>query len=111
MTSSIVRTRSSSHVASVGVLAMVGVTVGSMRSMIPASSIRRKASSALVAPAAAAMVSAAMPRKTAGSGCTTARLSSHGSRGRTQVIAFGETPFCSSHTQVSVAVLPAPTMT
>ena len=88
MTSSIVRTRSSSHVASVGVLAMVGVTAGSMRSMIPASSILTKASSGSAASAAAAMVSAAMPRKIAGSGCTTARLSSQGSRGRTHVIAM-----------------------
>ena len=73
--------------------------------------MRKKTSSGLVAFAAAIMVSAAMPRNTAGSGCTTARLSSHGSRGRTQVMALGETPFCRSQTHVSVAVLPAPTMT
>ncbi|MFB8145152.1 hypothetical protein ACFC1W_00240 [Microbacterium sp. NPDC056003] len=110
-TSSMVRTRASSHAASVGVLAMVGSTVGSMRSMMPASSSRRNTSSGVVAAAAAAIVSAAIARKTAGSGWTNARLSIHGSRARTQVIALGSTPCCSSHAHVSVPVLPAPTTT
>ena len=57
------------------------------------------------------MMSAAIPRNTAGSGWTTARLSIHGSRGRTQQIASGSTPLPSSQTQASVAVLPDPTTT
>ena len=57
------------------------------------------------------MVSAAIPMKTAGFGWTTARLSIHGSRGRTQQIAPGSTPLSSSQTHASVAVLPAPTIT
>ena len=57
------------------------------------------------------MMSATMPRNTAGSGCTTARLSIHGSRGLTQQIASGSTPRASSQTQASVAVLPDPTIT
>ena len=52
-----------------------------------------------------------MPMNTAGSGWITARLSIHGSRGRTQQIESGSTPLCSSQTQASVAVLPAPTIT
>ena len=52
-----------------------------------------------------------MPRKTAGSGCTTARSSIHGSRGRTQQIASGSVPRASSQTIASVAVLPEPTTT
>ncbi len=92
-------------------MAIVGVTERSIRIMIPASSRRRNRSSGVVAAAAAAMVSAAMPTNTAGSGCTTARSSIHGSRGRTQRIAPGSTPWPSSHTQASVAVLPEPTTT
>ncbi len=57
------------------------------------------------------MTSAAIPMNTAGSGWTTARFNIHGSRGRTQRIESGSTPFASSHTQASVAVLPEPTMT
>ena len=56
-------------------------------------------------------MSAAMPRNTAGSGCTTARLSIQGSRGRTQQMRSGSTPRASSQMQASVAVLPDPTMT
>ncbi len=97
--------------AIVGALAMVGVTARSMRSMTPRSSRPRKRSSGEVASAAAAIVSAAMPRKTAGSGCTTARLNIQGSRGRIQQIASGSTPFCSSQMQASVAVFPDPTIT
>ena len=52
-----------------------------------------------------------MPRKTAGSGWTTARFIIHGSRGRTQQIASGSTPRESSQMQASVAVLPDPTTT
>ena len=52
-----------------------------------------------------------MSRKIAGSGWMSARLSIHGSRGRTQQIASGSTPRSSSHTQASVAVLPEPTTT
>ena len=52
-----------------------------------------------------------MPWYTAGSGCTTARLSIQGSRGRTQQIASGSTPRPSSQTMASVAVLPDPTTT
>src|SRR6476469_1846686 len=46
-----------------------------------------------------------------GSGWISARLSIHGSRGRTQQIAPGSTPCPSSHTHASVAVLPEPTTT
>ena len=106
-----VRSRSSSHWASVGVFAMVGVTDRSMRSITPASSRRRNRSSGDAAAAAACTVSAAMPMKTAGSGWTTARLSIHGSRGRTQQIASGSTPLSSSQMHASVAVLPEPTIT
>ena len=56
-------------------------------------------------------MSATMPVNTAGSGWTTARLSIHGSRGRTQQIASGSTPLPSSQTHASVAVLPDPTTT
>ena len=56
-------------------------------------------------------MSAIMPRKIAGSGWIRARLSIHGSRGRTQQIAPGSTPRDSSQMQASVAVLPDPTMT
>ncbi len=52
-----------------------------------------------------------MPMKIAGSGWTTARLSIHGSRGRTQQMASGSTPRSSSQMQASVAVLPEPTIT
>ena len=52
-----------------------------------------------------------MPRKTAGSGWTKARLSIQGSRGLTQQIASGSTPRASSQTHASVAVLPDPTIT
>lgn len=52
-----------------------------------------------------------MPRNTAASGCTTARSSIHGSRGRTQQIRSGAVPRPSSHTTVSVAVFPDPTTT
>ena len=92
-------------------MAIVGMTVRSMRSMMPASSSRRNRSSSEVASAAACIVSAAMPRKIAGSGWTTARLIIHGSRGRTQQIASGSTPRASSQMQASVAVLPDPTTT
>ena len=57
------------------------------------------------------MMSAAMPMKTAGFGWTTARLSIHGSRGRTQQIAPGSTPLSSSQMHASVAVFPEPTIT
>ena len=46
-----------------------------------------------------------------GSGWISARLSIHGSRGRTQQIASGSTPRLSSQTMVSVAVLPEPATT
>ena len=82
-----------------------------MRTMMPAASIRRNRFSGEVAAAAASMMLAAMPRNTAGSGCTTARLSIQGSRGRTQQIAAASTPWASSHRQASVAVLPEPTTT
>ena len=94
-----------------GVLAMVGVTERSMRSMIPASSMLKNISSGDAAPAAISRVSAAMPMKTAGFGWTTARLSIHGSRGRTQQMASGSTPRWSSQMQASVAVLPEPAIT
>ena len=55
--------------ARVGALAIIGTTVGS-RIMIPASSSRRNRSSSEAACSAATMVSAAMPRKITGSGCT-----------------------------------------
>ncbi len=57
------------------------------------------------------MVSAANPSAIAGSGWTQARFSIHGSRGRTQTIRSGCTPFASSHTIPSVAVFPDPTIT
>ena len=110
-TRSIVRSRSSSHWASVGVFAIVGVTDRSMRSITPASSSWKNTSSGVEAAAAASMMSAAVPRNTAGSGWTTARLSIHGSRGRTQQMASGSTPLSSSQMQASVAVLPEPTIT
>ena len=105
------RRRSSSQRARVGVFAIVGVTEGSMRSITPAASMRRKRSSGEEASRAASIVSAAIPMNTAGSGWTTARSSIHGSRGRTQQIESGSTPFSSSQTQASVAVFPDPTMT
>ena len=46
-----------------------------------------------------------------GFGWISARLSIHGSRGRTQQIAPGSTPRASSQMQASVAVLPEPTTT
>ena len=95
-TFSIVRSWSSSQVASVGVLAIVGVTERSMRSITPASSMPRNISSGVAAPAAISRMFAAMPMKTAGFGWTMARLSIHGSRGRTQQIASGSTPRSSS---------------
>ena len=52
-----------------------------------------------------------MPMKIAGFGWTTARLSIHGSRGRTQQMASGSTPRSSSQMHASVAVLPEPTTT
>ena len=110
-TSSTVRSRSSSQVARVGALAIVGSTPRSMRSMTPRSSSRRNSSSSDADAAADSMTSAAMPRKIAGSGWTSARLSIHGSRGRTQQIASGSTPRPSSQTHASVAVLPDPTTT
>ena len=90
---------------------MVGVTDRSMRSITPASSRRENMSSGDAAETAACMVSAAIPMKTAGSGWTTARLSIHGSRGRTQQIAFGSTPLSSSQMHASVAVFPEPAIT
>ena len=48
---------------------------------------------------------------TTGSGWTTARLSIHGSRGRTQTMRSGATPLASSQTMPSVAVFPEPTIT
>ena len=90
---------------------MVGVTDRSMRSITPASSRRQNKSSGDAALAAASTVSAAMPMKTAGSGWITARLSIHGSRGRTQQIAPGSTPLSSSQMHASVAVFPEPTIT
>ena len=83
----------------------------SIRSITPAASRRRNRSSSDSAAAAAAMVSAASPSATTGSGWTTARLSIHGSRGRTQTMRSGGTPLASSHTIPSVAVLPEPTIT
>ena len=77
-----------------------------MRSITPRSSRSRNRSSGVAARAAASMMSAAIPRKTTGSGCSTARLNIQGSRGRTQQIASGSTPLPSSQTQASVAVLP-----
>ena len=68
-------------------------------------------SSGDAAPAAISRMSAAMPMKIAGSGWTTARLSIHGSRGRTQQMASGSTPRSSSQMHASVAVLPEPTIT
>ena len=82
-----------------------------MRSITPASSMRRNASSSEDDVATLCMMSAASPKKIAGSGCTRARLSIHGSRGRTQQIASGSTPRPRSQTIASVAVLPDPTMT
>ena len=82
-----------------------------MRSITPASSSRRNRSSGDEAAAAACTVSAARPRKVAGSGCTTARFSIQGSRGRTQRIASGSTPLSSSQMHASVAVLPDPAIT
>lgn len=57
------------------------------------------------------MASAAIPWNTAGFGWTSARLSIHGSRGRTQQITPGSTPLSSNQMHASVAVLPDPTMT
>ncbi len=105
------RSWSSSQRASVGVLAIVGSTDRSMRSRTPASSSRRNRSSRVVASAAACIVLATRPRNTGGSGWTRARLSIHGSRGRTQQIAPGSTPWASSQTHASVAVFPDPTTT
>ncbi len=110
-TRSMLRNRSSSHWASVGVFAIVGVKERSMRSITPAASRRRNRSSGHEATDAASMMSAAIPVNTVGLGWTTARLSIHGSRGRTQQIDPGSTPRPSSHTQVSVAVFPDPTIT
>ncbi len=56
------RSRSSSHRPSVGALAIVGVTDGSIRSMIPASSSCPKSSGSDLASAARRIVSATMPR-------------------------------------------------
>ena len=97
--------------ASVGVFAIVGMTERSMRSMMPASSSRRKRSVKDAAPTAASIVSAAMPRNTAGSGWTTARLSIQGSRGLIQQMASASTPWARSQMHASVAVLPEPTIT
>ena len=94
-----------------GALAVVGITVRSMRSMMPASSRRRNRSSSEVDSAPACIVSAAMRVKIAGSGWTTARFIIHGSRGRTQQIASGSTPRESSQMHASVAVFPEPTTT
>ena len=110
-TCSTVRSSSSSHSPSVGVLAIVGTTPSSIRSITPAASSRRNRSSSDPASAAAAIVSAESPSATTGSGWTTARFSIHGSRGRTHVIASGATPLRSNHTIPSVAVLPDPTIT
>ena len=98
--------------ASVGVLAIVGVTDRSMRSMMPASSSRRNRSSRDVA-AVCRLHACRRPcrGRPPGSGWITARLNIHGSRGRTQQIASGSTPRPSSQTQASVAVLPEPTTT
>ena len=82
-----------------------------MRSITPAASIRRNMSSRDDARAAASQTSAPMPRNTAGSGWTTARLNIQGSRGRTHRIASGSTSRWSSQTIASVAVLPDPTTT
>lgn len=68
-------------------------------------------SSSDVASDAATIVSAASSVDTTGSGCTNARLSIHGSRGRTQRIRAGSTPLRNSQTMASVAVLPEPTIT
>jgi hypothetical protein len=57
------------------------------------------------------MVSAARPIATTGSGCTSARLSIQGSRGRTQTMRSGSTPLSCNHTIASVAVLPDPVIT
>src|SRR3712207_6106250 len=46
--------------------------------------------------------------KNSGAGWVVTRLISQESRGTTQVIASGSAPDCTSHTQVSMAVLPAP---
>jgi hypothetical protein len=97
------------HWASVGVFAIVGVTDRSMRSITPASSRRQNKSSGDAAWAAAWTVSAAMPMNTAGSGWIIARLSIHGSLGRTQQIAPGSTPLSSSQMHASVAVFPEST--
>ena len=83
----------------------------SIRSITPAASSRRNRSGSDAAAAAASTMSATMPVKTAGSGWTMARLSIHGSRGRTQQMRSGSTPLPSSQTQASVAVLPEPTTT
>ena len=110
-TRSIVRSRVSSHWASVGTFAIVGVTDRSIRSITPASSSKKNTWSGDVAAAAASMMSAAVLRNTAGSGWTTALLSIHGSRGRTQQIAPGSTPLSSSQMHASVAVFPEPAIT
>ena len=110
-TCSMLRNNSSSQDASVGVFAIVGITVWSIRSMMPASSRRRNRSCSVLDSAAASMVLATMPKNTGGSGWTTARLSIHGSRGLTQQIASAPTPWVRSHTHASVAVLPDPTTT
>ncbi len=90
---------------------MVGSTVRSIRSITPAASSRRKRSGSDAATTAASKMSPTMPVNSAGSGCTTARLSIHGSRGRTQQMRSGSTPLPSSQMQASVAVLPEPTTT
>ncbi len=106
-----VRSFSSSHIARVGVLAMVGKTEWSSRNRTPASSIRRNMSSNEAASPAACITSATMPKMMAGSGWISARFSIHGSRGRTQQIASGSTPRASNQMIESVAVLPEPTIT
>ena len=83
---------------SVGALAIVGVTDRSMRSMIPASSSRGIRSSSDLASAAAAQQVGDHAEVDRGVRLDHARLSIHGSRGRTQQIASGSTPSVSSRT-------------
>ena len=79
--------------------------------MTPAASRRRNRSSIDAASVAAPKIDSARPRAVTGSGCTTARLSIQGSRGRTQVMRSDGTPLVSSQTMASDAVFPDPTMT
>ena len=111
-TFSMVRSRSSSHAPSVGVLAIVGDDVGvdpkHHTCGFEAQEHDRRVTRPRRPQPWCPQQAGAPPT---GLGWTTARFSIHGSRGRTHTIRSGCTPFASSHTIPSVAVFPDPTTT